>query len=126
MISNDYGELVITMMMLRGQEFAHGATLLLPERLYSLNRESLPVPTHSYDSLEDVLEIFEDISPDVFFLFSGFLFPNNQLLSRRSVAKLVRHVRRTGCQIVTSDPFLRHLPPGPAARVERDPGPPGR
>ena len=105
-VNNDYGELSHAMSCLVGQEFASRAAILLPDILYSSHKDVLPIRTYHYASLDDILTRVEMWNPDIVFLFSGYLVIGNRLLSWKSLARLVRHLRDRGCRIVTSDPFL--------------------
>jgi hypothetical protein len=106
-ISNDHGELALAMFFLQGQAFAPCSALLLPDRLYAMNKETLSIKTGLYRSVEDILESVRVHEPSVVFLFSGYLFRINRIFSHEEVERLVRSLRDRGSRIVTSDPFLR-------------------
>jgi hypothetical protein len=106
-ISNDYGELALAMFFLQGQAFAPSSALLLPDRLYAMNKERLSIKTGHYGSVEDILESVRVHEPGVVFLFSAYLFRINRIFSHQDVERLVRSLRERGVRIVTSDPFLR-------------------
>lgn len=103
-LSNDYGELANAMYLLMGYEFR--PVLLMPDRLFAVNRDNLPVPTARYSTLQDVLATVERERPDIVFLFSGYLYAINNIFDLQTVEKLVRELRNRGQRIVTSDPFL--------------------
>jgi hypothetical protein len=105
-LSNDYGELLLARSFLEGQALSERAAVLLPERLYETNGKSLPVPTHRYADLRDIVEVFEAHKPQAVVLCSGYLFSNNRLLSSGDLRKLVRHMQTRGSLVLTTDPFL--------------------
>ncbi|HSC71497.1 MAG TPA: hypothetical protein VLH58_09100, partial [Candidatus Methylomirabilis sp.] len=52
LLSNDYGELATAMYLLMESEFR--PVLLMPDRLFAVNGESLLVPAYRYTSLREV------------------------------------------------------------------------
>ena len=110
-VSSDFGELANVLYLLRGYPFR--ATLLLPERLFSKNRDGLPVPVLPYRSTAEVLAAVRARQPDLVFLFSGYLLALNGILPLEGVAELVDVLGRQKIPVVTSDPFL-----GVMARVD--------
>jgi hypothetical protein len=121
LLSADYGELSNALYFLRGYEF--DAHLLMPERLLSANRDELPVPASAYRTLADILGQIEDQRPDVVFLFSGYLYALNQLLSLADIEALVRALSSRGIRAVVGDPFLGLLQQsGPSPFSDRHPG----
>lgn len=108
-ISNDYGELSNALYFLQGQALASRATLLLPPRVYAVNKDRLPVPVVEYTTAGEVVEIVRRIEPAVVFLFSGYLYTINELFSVESLEMLIQFLREKGCRVVTSDPFLGAL-----------------
>src|ERR1700722_18921816 len=86
-ISNDYGELSTALDFLAGQPF--DAELLLPERLFRVHSASLPVARRAYNSPADILSAVAEKSPDVVFLFSGYLYAINGLFTVDGVRQLV-------------------------------------
>ncbi len=111
-LDNDYGELTTLMYLLLGQELVSHATLLLPERLFANNANALPGRTRRYESLEDILAAVERERPDVVFLCSAYLMTIHELLTLEELEQLVQQLGRSGCRIVTSDPFLGVLSQG--------------
>src|SRR5436190_17935678 len=105
-LDNDFGELTTAMYLLAGQEFASRSTLMLPDRVYRPNRDSLPVRTQRYEGLQDLLTVVEAEQPEVVVLCSGYLFSTHGTLSLASLEKLVQHLRGAGSRVVTTDPFL--------------------
>jgi hypothetical protein len=103
-LSNDYGELSNALYLVMGEPF--DTTLLMPGRLYALNKDSLVVPTRRYSVLADVIAAVEDESPDIIFIFSGYLYTINNIFDLPTLAKLVDSLRSRHCRVVTSDPFL--------------------
>src|SRR6516225_4660999 len=103
-VSSDFGELANVLYLLRGYPFR--ATLLLPERLFSKNRDGLPVPVLPYRSTAEVLAAVRARQPDLVFLFSGYLLALNGILPLEGVAELVDVLGRQKIPVVTSDPFL--------------------
>jgi hypothetical protein len=108
-VSADYGELSNALYFLRGGGFA--ARLLLPERLYTANRDSLPVPAERYATAPDILAAAAHEPPDIVFLFSGYLLAFNGILDLPSVRELMRQLRKRGAELVVTDPFLGLLRP---------------
>jgi hypothetical protein len=106
-ISNDHGELALALFFLQGQAFAPRSSLLLPDRLYAINKEVLSIDTGHYSSVEDILEWVRIHEPELVFLFSGYLLTINRIFSHREVERLVQSLVDRGIGIVTSDPFLR-------------------
>tara|TARA_R110002072_G_scaffold43340_6_gene121751 strand:+ start:4445 stop:5686 length:1242 start_codon:yes stop_codon:yes gene_type:complete len=113
-LNNDYGELGLAMYFLQGRNLASSTTLLLPPRLYSKNKDTLPGTTYSYDSIEDILRTVDDTQPDIVFLFSGYILPLHQIVSLEETEALVQLLSDRKCKVVTSDPFFgifSHLKP---------------
>ncbi|MBI4342469.1 MAG: hypothetical protein HY599_03770 [Candidatus Omnitrophica bacterium] len=98
------------MSLLRGQRFAGRASMLLPERLFSVNQNALPVPASCYATLDDIVRAVDACQPDLVFLLSGYLFSNERLLSREALKRLLRQLRDRGCCVATSDPFVGLAP----------------
>lgn len=103
-LSNDYGELANAMYLVKGYGFQ--TVLLMPDRLFSINTNSLAVRHHRYRSVRDVTENIERERPDIVFLFSGYLYSINNIFDIETVEGLVRELRNGKHRIVTSDPFL--------------------
>jgi hypothetical protein len=103
-LSNDYGELSNAMYLLTGCEFR--PLLLMPDRLFAVNQDTLPVPASRYGTLQDALAAVERERPDIVFLFSGYLYAINDIFDLETVETLVRELRNRRQRIVTSDPFL--------------------
>ena len=103
-LSSDYGELSNALYVLRGTGL--DATLLLPERLFDTNRDTLQVPARRYTSPADVLAVVEREQPDVVFLFSAYLYAINGIVDLGAVEALLGELRRRRLRVVTSDPFL--------------------
>ena len=112
-LSNDYGELSNAMSLLMGYEFR--PVVLMPERLFIVNTESLSVPHYPYSSCRDVTDYIDSHEPDIVFLFSGYLYSINNLFDIDAVETLIGHLRRKNHRIVTSDPFLGVLSRGDAS-----------
>lgn len=106
LLNNDYGELGLTMYFLQGSDLVNSSTVLLPPRLYANNKDTLPCETYEYTGIEDIIDRVETISPDIVFLFSGYILPNHDLLSIEVMADLVQLLSDRKCKIVTSDPFF--------------------
>jgi hypothetical protein len=106
-ISSDYGELSTALDFLAGQPF--DAELLLPERLFRVHASSLPVACRMSHSPADILAAVAEKTPDVVFLFSGYLYAINGLFPIDGVRQLVDALCSTSCAVVTSDPFLGEL-----------------
>ena len=125
-IDNDFGALGAVMYLLHRQPLSASATLLLPRYAYELHGNRLPVASRPYQSLQDILDIVETVSPDVVCLFSGYLLVDQGLLSLDDLRTLVHALRRRGCSVATSDPYVgtfRHMPevdiPGRAGAFHR-------
>ncbi|HYL18592.1 MAG TPA: hypothetical protein VEV20_07915, partial [Burkholderiales bacterium] len=103
-LSNDYGELSNALYVLRGTRL--DAMLLLPERLFDANRDTLQVPARRYTSPADVLAAVDREQPDVVFLFSAYLYAINGIFDLGAGAALLDELRRRRLRVVTSDPFL--------------------
>jgi len=105
-VSKDYGELGMVVSFLRDQKLADRAAVLLPENLYSLNKNVRPGSTYEYKTLENIQTVLNNHNPDLVFLFSGYLLSNDKLLSPKSVERLVQLLRARGCRVITSDPLV--------------------
>ena len=105
-MDNDFGALGVVMYLLHGQAMAANATLLLPRRIHALHEGQLAVSARPYDSLRDILDFADAESPRVAFLVSGYLFARQQLLSIGELRGLVDGLRKRGCRVATSDPYL--------------------
>lgn len=106
LLNNDYGELGLAMFFLQGRDLVNLSTVLLPPRLFATNQHTLPCTTYKYNSLEDVIEVVDAEQPDIFFLFSGYILPNHDLLSLAGMADLVKLLRERDIIVSTSDPFF--------------------
>lgn len=106
LLNNDYGELGLAMYFLQGRNFVDSSTLLLPPRLSATNKNTLPVQTCEYKSIEDIIRIVDTTEPDIVFLFSGYILPMHEIVSLESLANLVQLLSDRNCRIVTSDPFF--------------------
>lgn len=105
-LSKDFGEIGVAMMLLRDQALAGGAHMLLPDSMFRINKDALPVPTTSYTTLDDILRVVDAHQPNIVFLLSGRLLAGDRLLSAEAVQTLLRRFRERGCCVVTSDPWL--------------------
>jgi hypothetical protein len=114
-ISAGQDELALAMSFLRGQTFAPGARLLLPDALYSRHGRTLPVPAERYASLADISLAIDRHRPALAFLFSAYRFDLDRTLPLTSLQALLDRLRSARCRVVTSDPFL-----GLAPMVTRD------
>jgi hypothetical protein len=103
-LSNDYGELSNAMYLTMGCSFQ--VMLLMPDRLFAVNANTLGARTGRYGSIQDVIDAVDRERPDIVFLFSGYLYAINNLLGIEAVEALVRSLRGRGQRLVTSDPFL--------------------
>jgi hypothetical protein len=103
-VSNDFGELAISLGFVHGYPFQ--TRLLLPDRLFEANRESLPAPVARWTSVDDVLAAVASTDPDVVFLCSAYLYAFNGLVSVDDVERLIATLRESGRRVVTTDPFL--------------------
>src|SRR5207245_1785154 len=108
-LDNDYGELTTLMYFVLGQQLAHRATLLLPDRLYAHNADAIRGRTHRYGSLEDVIQMADSEKPDIVFLCSGYLFCAHHIFTPDVLERLIQLLRDRGCRVVTTDPFLGML-----------------
>jgi hypothetical protein len=104
LLSNDYGELSTALYVLRGTGL--DATLLLPERLFDANRDTLQVRSQLYANLADVVDALDREQPDVVFLFSAYLYAINGIFDLAAVEALLAELERRPVHVVTSDPFL--------------------
>lgn len=103
-LSNDYGELSNALYLVKGGPFE--TVLLMPDRLYALNKDSLPVPTRCYNAVAEVIAAVEEEKPDILFLFSGYLYNINNIFDLETLQQLINELRALNCPLVTSDPFL--------------------
>ena len=103
-LSNDFGELSNVMHLVMGYEFR--PVVLMPERLFAVNTDTLALPHYRYSTCRDVTDHIENDRPDIVFLFSGYLYSINNIFSIDSLEALTAHLRRERHRIVTSDPFL--------------------
>ena len=108
-LDNDFGELTTVKYFLLGQELAARSTLLLPDRLYAHNADTLPGRTHRYASVNDILQVVDREHPAVVFLCSGYLLWDHLAFTANELEHLVDGLRARGCRIVTADPFLGML-----------------
>jgi hypothetical protein len=104
LLSGDYGELSSAVYFLRGTGL--DATLLLPGRLFEVNRDTLPARSGRYDSLADVIGFLDSARPDLMLLFSGYLYAINGILELPAVEALLDELKARRIRVVTSDPFL--------------------
>jgi hypothetical protein len=104
--SRSHGELAHAMSFLRGQHIGERARMLIPEPLYSIHKDALPVAASPYATAEDILGVLDAYQPDLVCLFSAYLFSLENLFSTRSLDTVLRRLRDRGCRVMTSDPFL--------------------
>ncbi len=104
-LSRDYGEIGNVMYILKGQEFSHPPTLLMPAHLHTINRVGLPGKPLKYESVQDIVRQIKHIKPDIVFLNSGYLLAANRMVTVKDLAKLIDLLHKLGCRVVTSDPF---------------------
>lgn len=104
LLSNDFGELSNALYFIKDCSFQ--TTMLLPERLFRINGNSLPVSNRCYNSADDVIDVLDQQRPDIVFLFSGYLYVANQLFQFDDFEELIRRLLACGSRPVTSDPFL--------------------
>ncbi len=109
LISDDYGELGNVMYILKGQKFTDHTTLLLSPRIYATHGDTLPGQIRKYRGLQDIVDAVDDRKPDIVFLFSGYLYTINSVLSQECVEKLIPLLRKKVPHVVTSDFFLGGL-----------------
>ena len=105
-LDNDFGELTTVKYFLLGQELAARSTLLLPERLYAHNADSLPGRTHRYATVDDVLQAADRERPEIVFLCSAYLLREHLGFTAQELERLVDELRARGCRVVTADPYL--------------------
>jgi hypothetical protein len=105
-IDNDFGALATVMYFLHRQPLSAHALVLLPRRAYELQEGRLRVASRPYQSLQDILDAVEGHAPDAVCLFSGYLIACQDLLTIDSLRKLIAALRRRGCKVATSDPYL--------------------
>lgn len=109
-IDNDFGALGLALYFLFRQPIASNATILMPEWLYQKQAEYLPVKSYSYRSYQDIIENIEENSPDLVFLFSGYLLASVSIRSMLTDIKkfnnLLKNIQKHDCQLVTTDPYL--------------------
>jgi len=105
-IDNDFGALGTVMYLLHGQELSKRSTILLPQRAHELHGARLPVANRPYRSTQDILDIVDAEAPEVVCLFSGYVLALQGVLTIDALGELVRELRRRGCKVATSDPFL--------------------
>lgn len=103
-LSNDYGELSNALYLVTGCNFQ--TVLLMPDRLFTANREGLSARARCYHSLSEVMDAVAEEKPDVVLLFSGYLYAINKIFAGDDVVRLVQDLRSRNCLTVTSDPFL--------------------
>jgi hypothetical protein len=103
-VSQDYGELSNALALTNGTPL--DATLLLPDRLYAANRESLPLPAARYADPRDVVAAVERDRPDLVCLFSGYLYAANNLFDLARLENLLGELSSRRIPVVTTDPFL--------------------
>jgi hypothetical protein len=103
--SHSFGDLVMTMALLEGQEFASRASVLLTDHLYAANENGLGIPTFRYRSVEDIVALVRDRQPDLVFFVSAYGV-DESLLPLPSLDALVRRLRDLACAVATTDPVL--------------------
>ena len=106
-MSNDYGELGNARYILYGQDrLLANASLLLPERLHARNKRLFGCATQEYSTAEHILQQIKSQKPDIVFLFSGYLFAWDGLLTVDSIAEIVQWSKVHDFKLVTSDPYM--------------------
>ena len=121
-IDNDFGALGTVMYLLHGQALHGRATVLLPQRAHDLHHGHLPVESRPYRSAEDILGVVDEVKPHVVCLFSGYVLALQGVLSVEALRDLVGELRRRGCKVATSDPFLGTFPRIMEADLPTSPG----
>jgi hypothetical protein len=94
------------MAFLDGQPFSERAAVMLTDHLYRHNRDTLPVSTHRYASLEDVMSLVEVWNPDLVFFVSAYGLLDAGFRPLPSLERFVGRLRERGCRLVTADPTM--------------------
>jgi hypothetical protein len=102
--SHSFGDLVLTMALLEGQEFSTRASVLLTDHLFAANESSLGVPTFRYGSTEDIVALVRDRRADLVIFVSAYGLVDEKLLPQPSA--LLGRLRDLGCAVATADPVL--------------------
>jgi hypothetical protein len=79
---------------------------MLTDHLYRPNKDQLPVSTHRYGALEDVLSLVDTWKADLVFFVSAYGLMDSGFRPLPSLEQLVRRLRERGCRLVTTDPIL--------------------
>lgn len=103
-VSNDFGELSYVLQFITGQPFE--VLIAMPQRLFDSQAKCLPYQTKSYESLADLQRIIEDQQAQIVFLYCGYLYTINNLLTLEELKTLLAGLARQNCPVLTSDPFL--------------------
>jgi hypothetical protein len=105
-VSCDFGELGSALYFLHGLPSKTRPVLLLPAALNQHEVTEGVCDEHAYNSLADIAGIIEKTAPDTVILFSGYLLNIGKRFSLINAWALLRLLRRRGCRVITSDPFL--------------------
>lgn len=102
--SADFGDLSTAFDLMRGGTFT--ARALLPRRLFNLQPQPIDLDLKAYDRCDDLRTAIRELAPDLVFLFSGWLFAINGLMTAEELKSLVDELKADGLAVLTSDPFL--------------------
>lgn len=103
-IDDNFGSLGEALYLLKG--LSYRVSLLVPEKLYRLNRRKLPFPLHVYRSRLDIERAVLQQKPDLVFLFSAYLLCLTGNFATDDIYKLAEFLESQPVMTVTADPFL--------------------
>lgn len=112
-VTGSYGDLALALSFVTRQAMAAEAAFALPAKLYELNDGTLQFPAYVYRSVKDITRIAGEWGARLVLMFSAYGLPVEGVASPSRVRALVRRLRGTGCEVVTTDPFL-----GSAAEIQ--------
>lgn len=98
------------MALLDGQSLLERAAVMLPDHLYRSNEDKLPLSTHRYTSLSDVLDFVDTRKPDLVFFVSAYGLLGANYRPLPLLKQIVSRFRERGCRLVTTDPILGMSP----------------
>lgn len=109
-ISKDFGELYNAALFAKCLLKKYEMLFLLPEKLYLLNHDDFFCITKPYRKASELQLLISCFKPKFCFLFSGYLFTINNLITEKELSNFLRFLNKKKIKLLTSDPWLNIWP----------------
>ncbi len=118
--SNDFGELSLATFFARNQPFQ--SIFVIPKKRATYFDEVVDIK-YVYSSITELERIIEHEKPDVISLNTGYLIVNGGLATMAEFQLFYEYLKKLGCPIMTTDPFVRVYDSYPECSFELDGNP---